>query len=103
MAIETVTDLVNVALRCNTPALPHNLDDMAKAIFREALPNLQLALAVLMRDPYLRRAKAKQAAYVEIFVDNFLGFSKGPAHRRCRVRQTLFHTLDKASRPCDYG
>ena len=34
-AAETVVDLVNEALHCNTPALPHRLDDMAEAIVRE--------------------------------------------------------------------
>ena len=34
-AMETEADLVNVALRCNTPALIHRLNDMAESIVRE--------------------------------------------------------------------
>ena len=64
-ATETVVDLVNAALHCNVPALPHNLDVMAEAIVRETPPTLHPALAGLMRDPYLRRSNIKIAAYID--------------------------------------
>ena len=41
-ATETVADLVSEALHCNTPALPHRLDDIAKVIIKQELPTLQL-------------------------------------------------------------
>ena len=53
------------------------------------------------RDPYLRRLKAKLLAYVDVFVNEFLGLLQGPRHRRRHVRRTLFHTLDKMFRPLD--
>ena len=56
MAIETVADLSNASLRCNTPALRNNMDDIVEAISREALPTLQTELEGLIRDQYLRRA-----------------------------------------------
>ena len=48
-----------------------------------------------MRDPYIRWANYKPAAYVGIFFNNFLGIAHVPTHRRRQVRQTLFHDLDK--------
>ena len=94
MATDTVAELANTALRCNTPAFPHRLDDMAEYIVREEPPTLQLELAGLMRDPYIRQANAKLDSYVDVFVDNFLGLTQRPAHQRCLVRQTSLHSLD---------
>ena len=51
---ETVTDLENATLRCNTLGLPHRLDDMTEAFFRKEPPTLHMALAGLTRDSYLR-------------------------------------------------
>ena len=101
MATETVAGLPNADLRCNTPALPRNLDDMAEAIVREEPPTLHPALEGLTRDPYLRWYNAKTATYVDVFIDNFLGLAQGPAHRRRRVWQTSFHALDKVFWPRD--
>ena len=81
-ATETVADLANAALRCNTPTLPHSLDDMAEAIVREEPPTLQPSMAGLTRDPYLRRANSKLDAYIDVFVNNLLGLSLGPAGGR---------------------
>ena len=55
----------------------------------------------LTRDPYLRLSKANLLAYVDVFVDDFLGLAQGPRHRRRHVRRTLFHALDKVFRPLD--
>ena len=84
-ATELVADLTNAALLCNTPALPHKLDDMAEAIVRETPQTLHPELVGLTRGPYLRWASAKPSAYVDVFVKNSLGISQGPAHRRCGV------------------
>ena len=102
-AIETVADLANPALRCNTPTLPHNLDEMAGAIVREAPSTLQPAPTGMTRDPYLRWANAKLSAYVDVLVDNFLGLAQIPAHRQSRVSKNLFHTLDEMFLTCDSG
>ena len=85
MAKETVMDLANAALRCKAQALPHNLDDMTEAIVIETPPTLLLTVAGLTRDPYLRRVNAKTAAYVEFFVNDFLGLAQGTSHRRHQV------------------
>ena len=102
-ATETVADLANTTFRCNVPALTHNLDDIAEAIVIYTPPTLQLALIGLTRDPYLRRFNAKISAYIDVFIDNFLGLAQAPSHRRRRVQKTLFHTLYKLFRPCDSG
>ena len=59
MAKETVVDLANADLCCNTHALMHRLDCMVKAIVREEPPTLQLKLAGLTRNTYLRRANTR--------------------------------------------
>ena len=86
--MDILADLANAALHCNTPALPHRLDYMVEIIVREETPNLQTELAGLTRESYLRRANANPAAYIDVFVNNFLGLSLGPAHRRHWVRRT---------------
>ena len=53
------------------------------------------------RDPYLRRSKSKLLAYMDMFVDDFLGLAQGPRHRRRHVHRTLFHALDKEFRSHD--
>ena len=40
-------------------------------------------------------------AYVNLFVDDFLGLSQGTTHWRCHVRSTLFRALNKVLRPLD--
>ena len=58
-------------------------------------------MAKLSRDPYLKRINANPKAYVDLFVDEFLGLSQGPAHMQLHVWYTLFHALDKFFRPLD--
>ena len=103
MAAETVADLENASLHCNTPVLPHRMDGMAESIFMEEPPTLQPELPVLTRDPYLRWANTNMAAYVDFFVDVLLGLSQVPSHRWRQVWRTLFHSLEKVFRPCDSG
>ena len=38
-------------------------------------------------------------AYVDVFVDYFLGLGQETWHRRRHVRRKLFHALDKEFRP----
>ena len=102
-ATETVADLENASLHCNTPVLPHRMDGMAESIFMEEPPTLKPALAGLTRGPYLRRANTNPDAYIDVFVDNFTGISQGRAHWWQLVWKTFFHSLDKVFRPCDSG
>ena len=76
---------------------------MSEAIFREAPPTLHLLMAGLTSYIYLRRANSKLSAYVDVFVDYFLGLAQGPAHRQRRLWQTLFHYIYKVFRTCESG
>ena len=55
----------------------------------------------LTHNPYLRHPEAKLLAYVDVFVDDFLGLAQEPRRRRRHVRRTLFHALDKVFQPLD--
>ena len=51
----------------------------------------------LTRNPYLRRPRSKLVAYMDVFVDDFLGLAQGPWHRRRHVRRMhkVFRPLDR--------
>ena len=100
-ATETVADLANEALRTHIPSRPHKLDARAENIVPAPAPGEQKCFKDLGRDPYLQRKNAPLLAYVDVFVDDFLGLAQGPRHRRRHVRRTLFHALDKVFRPLD--
>ena len=80
MEMETVANIVNSDLCCSAPDLPHRLDDMSEAIIREEPPTLQPTLEGLTRYPYLRQSNTNMAAYVEVFVDDFLGLAQEPSY-----------------------
>ena len=102
-ATETVEDLENSALSCNTHALLHKIYDMAEAILREKPPTLQPVLTGLTRYLYLMRANAKPVAYVDVFINDLLGLSQGRTHWRRQVRRTFFYSLNKVLWTCDSG
>lgn len=52
------------------------------------------------RDPCLP-SQSSPAAYVDVFVDDFIKLAQGEATRR-RVRSLLFHALDSTFRPNDF-
>ena len=100
-ATETVADLANEDLRTHQPSKQHLLDNRAEAVEPPPAPLLTQEHANLTRDPYLQRPNAKLLAYVDVFVDEFLGMAQGHRHRRRHVRRALFHALDKVFRPLD--
>ena len=82
------------------------LDNIMEAIVRKELPTLHPALAGLTKYPYLRQTKANTSAYIDIFIDNFLGLAQGPPTsgakygkpfsapwKRCSVPVTLTNWL----------
>ena len=97
-ATETVADIANESLCYHQPSKPHKLDNRTEAIAPPPAPPLAQEHIELTREPYLRRPKAKLLAYVDVFVDDFLGLAQGPRHRRHHVRRTLFHALGKVFR-----
>ena len=62
---------------------------------------IQPALANLICDPYLNQCNSNPTAYVDVFVDEFLGLVQEGAHRRHYVWSTLFRVLDKVFQPQD--
>ena len=100
---ETVTGLVNTDVYCNSLAVTHMLDDREEAIVREEPSTLQSELAGLMIDLYLRQANAKTDAYVNFFIDGFLGLVQETVHRWRLVQRTLFRSLNKVFQTCDSG
>ena len=100
-ATETVAHLANESLCSHHPSIPHKLDERAAAIVPPPAPPLAEEHVNLTRNPYLRRPKAKLLAYVDVFVDNFLGLEQGPRHRRRHVLRTVLHALNKVFRPLD--
>ena len=77
------------------------MDDRSEAIEPPLALLLTQEHAQLTRDPYLRPPKAKLLAYVDIFVDDFLGLAQGPRYRRHHVCHTLFYVSNKVFRPLD--
>ena len=100
-ATETVANLANESLRSHQPIRPHKLDNRLEAIVSLPAPPLTQEHSKLTRNAYLLHPKAKLLAYVDIFVDDFLGLAQGPWYRRRHVRRTLFHALDKVFRLLD--
>ena len=100
-ATETVADLANESLRSCQPSRPHKLDNPAEAVAPPPAPPLAKKHAQLTRYPYLRRTNGKLLAYVDVFVDDFLGLTQGPRHFLRHFRRTLFHALDKVLRPLE--
>ena len=92
-ATETVADLANKSLRSHQPSRPHKLYDRAEAIVPPPAPLLAQEHAKLTHNPYLWRPKAKFLAYVDVFVDEFLGLAQGPRNRRRHDRRTLHDAL----------
>ena len=101
MTTETVAYLDNKYLRSHQPSKPHKLDNREEAIALPPAPPIAQEHAQLTRDPYLRRPKANLLAYVDVFIDDFLGLAQRPRRRRRHVRRTLFHALDKVFWPLD--
>ena len=100
-ATETVADIANEYLRSHQPSRPHKLDGRAEAVVPPPAPPLADEHAKLTSNTYLRRPKAKLLAYVDVFVNEFLGLAQGPRHRCRHVRRTILHALDKVFRPLD--
>jgi len=80
-----------------TPS-PKNQPSPAAQIYRCA--NLQYTAVPTVRDPSLPYSK-KLAAYIDIFVDDFIGLSHG-IHNRQRVRNILLRAVDQIFRPNDF-
>ena len=83
-ATETVSELANQSLRAHPPSRLHKLNEGVAAVFSAAAPTLDPTGVPLSRDPLLLLLTNSQLlAYVDVFIDDFLGLAQGPTHR-CR-------------------
>ena len=95
---ETVADLANTALREQTPRLrtPHRLDQVSES----TVPGLDSPIIGHLDINHNQVVKSKGSlAYIDIFVDDFLGITQGNKARREEVERSLLHLLNDVLRP----
>ena len=114
-ATETAADLANYSLNAKIPPEPHHLDDVAEEIDPELawngstpaniqplrLPSSSHPSSLApnkIRDPSLPFPDS-YAAYVDVFVDDFIALCQGPTSEQSRVRRSLLHAVDAIFRP----
>ena len=98
---ETIVELVNVNFIIHMPMRSHKYDDSVKAVDTPKYKAPQTYLAMLIQDPYLKLWNMWPLDYINLFVDNFLGLSQGPAHWRFHLWRTLFWYQDKILCPLE--
>ena len=87
---ETVADLANTALREKNQRLrtPHRLDQ----VLESTVPGLDSLISGHLDINHNRVVESKGAlAYIDIFVDDFLGITQGNKDRREEVKRALLH------------
>ena len=80
-----VVDMVNVFLCCNNLSNIYKLDSYEYVVVRTDTHPLYLSLTKLTRNRYLQLRNANPVAYVDVFVDAFMGLYQGTLHRWCHV------------------
>ena len=93
-----MADLANTALREQTPLLctPHRLDHVSES----TVPGLDRPFTGHPDINHNRVVKSKGAlAYIDIFVDDFLGITQGNKAQQEEVKRALLHSLDDVLRP----
>jgi hypothetical protein len=107
-ASETIADLANANI--HKRFLPHRLDALA-----DTPPPSQLLLEPypinLMpstpqptgapREPASEARPRKKLAYVDVYMDDFLGLCQGDRRERTRVRRALLYAIDQVLAPLD--
>ena len=95
---ETVAGLANTALREKNQRLrtPHLLDQVSES----TVPGLDSPISGHLDINHNRVVESKGAlAYIDIFVDNFLGITRGNKDRQEEVKRVILHSLDDVLRP----
>ena len=106
-ATETVADMTNADICKNISHPPHHLDTLAKSMDYAAKPKnsasteTSLLQDIPERSPVLHRPSPKRAAYVDIFVNDFIALVQGCPAQLSRVRRALFHNIELVFRPLD--
>ena len=95
---ETVADLANTALREKTQRLctPHQLDQ----VLESNIPCLDSPISGHLDINHNRVVESKGAlAYIDIFVDDFLGITQGIKARREEVKRALLNSIGNVLLP----
>ena len=95
---EIVADLANTALKEQTPRLctPHRLDQVSES----TVPGLDIPVTGHLEINHNRVVDSKGAlAYIDIFVDCFLGITQGNKDRWEELKRAMLHSLDDVLRP----
>jgi hypothetical protein len=98
---ETIADLANRNLRFQAhPPAPHRLTTIAdnpNQVTDE--PPSTIESSTWHRTPFASRIPSRPAAYVDIYMDDFLVIAQGSPTQLENVRTTLFHAIDDVFRP----
>ena len=106
-ATETVADITNRDIQQNIEHPPHHLDAVAQQLDHKSKPPTTTSSPpstthhIPSRNPILHRPTPKRAAYVDIFVDDFIALVQGCPTQLSRIRRSLFHNIDLVFRPVD--
>ena len=95
---ETVADLANTALREKTQRLrtPNRLDQ----VLESTVPGLDSPISGQLDINHNQVVDSKGSlAYIDIFVDDFLGITQGNKARLEEDKRALLHSLDDVLRP----
>ena len=96
---ETVADLANESIRQAVPDRPHRLDALADTTPE---PTATKPPTLSMHHNRLGRHR-RPLAYIDVFVDDFLGAAQGDQSRRTRIRRLLLQSFDEVFRPLEEG
>ena len=93
-----MADLANTALREKSQRLrtPHRLDQ----VLESTVPGLDSPISGHLDINHNRVVESKGALdYIDIFVDNFLGITKGKKARQEEVKRAILYSLDNVLHP----
>ena len=104
-ATETVADVTNRCLLRHAQADPHPLDALAASRPHTSVTHPMVetsAIAVPVPatpDPHLNPASRRPLAYIDVYIDDFIGAAQGTKATRDNVRRVLLHNIDGVFRP----
>ena len=98
---ETACDLANAKLRRNIRVPPHHLDALAGEQ-DDVITDPPQTHGRPMPKSHRRRMRKRPIAYVDVFVDDFLGVTQDhPSNPSSNQRSVLNHSVDSVFRPND--
>jgi hypothetical protein len=107
-ASETIADLANANI--HKRFLPHRLDALADTPPPSQSPGELYPINLVPstpqppgapREPPSATRPRKKLAYVDVYVDDFLGLCQGDRRERTRVRRALLYAIDQVLAPLD--